>query len=338
MTGRGSYLGRLAARAAMPAIAPAPLLFRAEVPQAAGYQPGPVLASRGRPGALPRDPVTRMRASHDGDKSPDPMTWHAPNERGSGASGPVVRSTHARDGVQGQSPWPAASDVPPTIAPTPVPASDNPPRITAPSTPAPATQPGRAEVPSRRAVQRISLTSQDSPAGMSGAAAATTAPDIPAVTGTERTPPSLSRRGSAGPPPSAPPQERNVIADSLSAPAAAPDVKIFAPSVPRPRPDHRLVAAMESSHPAPSAPAPKVDAPMPPRARPAPAYPHDGPSPHRLTPSAPPRAAGGGVTIGRLDVRISAPPAAPPVMRRAAPAGAPAPLARAFRAFGLAQG
>jgi hypothetical protein len=52
----------------------------------------------------------------------------------------------------------------------------------------------------------------------------------------------------------------------------------------------------------------------------------------------PSRAPSAGVTIGRLDVRVTPPTPAPPPARRTAPAPTGARLARGFPTFGLAQG
>lgn len=63
------------------------------------------------------------------------------------------------------------------------------------------------------------------------------------------------------------------------------------------------------------------------------------PPPLRIAPPPPRNAAarGTGVTIGTLEVRVAAPPPATAPAVRRVPATAPTPLARGFRAFGLAQ-
>lgn len=137
-----------------------------------------------------------------------------------------------------------------------------------------------------------------------------------------------------------------------TAPVAAPR-RVPQPLEPRPAPAVDIAAPRPAAAARTPASAPSTTPVTPARQAPSsPPLPAPSAAPPARVELAPPpprspdrpvqeRAAAGssGVHIGHLEVRIVPPPAPParPLARRAAPRPAPAPLARGFRSFGLAQ-
>jgi hypothetical protein len=362
MKAGGSYLSRLAARGAMPVIAPMPLLFRSETP-APNVAPG--LAPSGRGELRPASPIRRGTVAPLSDTlspaglrptpfaSPTPTTSTLPLAPPPAATSPAA--TAAPSDAAGQ---------PDGVVP--LPAAEKPDRPIAAMREQPAAmsirdkliqaQAAHARVeplqPKRFSSTQSAVPPTGSAAGSPQAASGEVAAPPPirfrstqsgaAATATGAVAPQSDVAASQGSPAAEAPPPGGRVAVPLAdlGPTSPPPASTSlgaAVSAARDRTSAGLADA------APLATAQGISA------QPSPAPPQSAPSPgfaalERLAsrwpvPLDPPasRAPSGGVTIGRLEVRVSPPPPAPLPARPRAPA-AVARIARGFPSFGLAQG
>jgi hypothetical protein len=305
----GSYLNNLAARAGKPAIAPMPSLFRNDFFEAASI-PAPTIVARGadRPAEPPlaavEDPV--LAATTEIAQSELPMPRRLPLEtqqRAAEADAPP-KQTRVSEAVELEPPHTRQTrHTPVATAEPPVP------QAVLPSQRPPLTLPEPGEAVAPRAVvasaqpQAISLAKHRATPGEAAPFGLPVRSWMPLVSG--------------------PQTEAGRVTAPLGQIRAVPTSVADPPAREHPAATATLKEATRFTV-APSERPPSP--PMPP------------------TPKQPPasRRGSGGVTIGRLDVRVTPPspptPAAIQPPRRAAPSSPSARLARAFPAFGLSQG
>ena len=357
MRSNRSYLGRVVARAAMPAIAPVPMLFRTEAPPPSFASLSPATPTERLPAPPPQRATTQpLAVTHGpGTPLPNPRETTAPPSSAvalsalpAGSQPQRARSTSAGPLSAGITELSGSSNAPPAIA--------EPARHAAePGKPIDAIPAVRgADQPDRRATTesgRTTAVRQDQFAAMIqdrstqelsrppvqvrpvASSTASTEADI-ASTQTSRAAsqpmrfrripvaPTTAELGVAAPARTDVPSLASIDATpSAIAPAVAhkTDASQGPPTQPR------MLAAQLGPSPRPTLP-PAVAA----------IEPMTGRRPLRLDPTAS-GAPSAGVTIGRLDVRITPPTPALPPVRRAAPPAASGRLARGFPTFGFAQ-
>jgi hypothetical protein len=321
MRGGSAYLSRLATRVVTPAIAPAPVLFRSEsapfglAPPAFATASFAVHADRREPVAPALDSrETTMQSLVPALPEPAPPTADAapvPAARALAPPPPASRSAPPASRFETSSQPVSADPVPQALA-MPAALPDQP-------TIAMRGQPPPEEI---RRPRRAAAIDSSRPRAE---------PSRDVVS-----PPPMADRAMA-PPGSAPaPWLQRRPNPATEAPVAMPVDSVAVPTVAVPKVSRARPGAGPTSQ-------------MPQEARPQPPQ-QPGMQPlempqrlavPRLAQAGQPqqRVSSGGVTIGRVDVRVTAPPPPPPPQQRQrTPVTAPVRLARGFPTFGLAQG